>query len=1344
MKKHLIIRLLLIALIMPVVSWGQIAGQQAGALPFNFNPTQETGRVSSKILIGPDGERILIGTGPAANINSSYILPKDVSKNYREAEFSGYLVELKQLPLLEIAAKRVALSEEKLASLGGSLEEAKSEKERESIKKQINNLIQSDEAAVKAPLLKQKAAIQKEQDQAESDIKSVAPNIKIKRKFSKAFNGFSVEKISDKNAQKLKSRGYKISPNYIVKADLMDSVPLIGADKVWAEVKDSSGRAVTGQGVKIGIIDTGVDYTHSDLGGCLGASCKVVGGYDFVNDDSDPYDDAGHGTHVASIVAGNGVLKGVAPDASIYAFKVLDAFGNGYSDDIIAGIERAIDPNQDGDFSDHLDVINLSLGIIGGNPDDPSSVAIDRAVSNGVVAVVAAGNEGPYLQSIRSPGTARKAITVAASDKQDYMASFSSRGPVVWDNKSIVKPDITAPGVNICAAQWNNWLPANECLDDKHIAINGTSMASPHIAGAAALIRQYRPRLSPLAIKYSLRNNAFRISGNSPLDQGTGIVDVLKSVRFSRALIAGLNPIPTTKSGTLYISGFLRIKDFKQYTISYAPVDSDSFVVLTSTAFFPPNGKLKYSFNLDAISDGPYILKLSAEDTSGRETIDYGYFNVDKLEIINPLGSDILRASARINLRARKLSSGTLNWSYSVDSASWTSISGNIWNTKGLNTGVYSLKATVTTGSLVDNETIKVYLDSTLRAGWPQRIAWEKECFPTGECFYYWSGFLEPVVSDIDNNGDKEIIILKGGAPPKLMVYRANGTLLWSKNVGTQGVAGGNLSIPLVGDINNDGKKEIFVINPFDGIYAELYALQSDGSLFTGWSQQPVELPKMYKGYMLMSDLNLDGKNEIVVKPGAGLNREMSIVDVSGIVISKWSLPSTNWSASIEASPVVGNFDDDTDLEIVVADPSENAGGIWEDGQFKGWNNEGIISVFNPDGSLVSGWPIKTKGVVFSSPAVGDINKDGKDEIIVGLQYASEIFPEPELGGIYVFDRNGSILPGLWPQYKGYNFLSSPSLGDIDSDGDLEIGTSRLGFETYLFNHDGTLISGWPQQTSWNDYYSTIRGDINGDSKPDLLTTAGNYWYGGGGGVYAWSTDGQLISGFPKATEVDAQAPAVISNIDKSPAAELIASSDYDFSFQGNKYKNRGSLYVWKLDDTSKEETFQWPTFLHDEQRTGYYPPPTPSPTPMPSLATINFVVPGGIINDATTTTKSTQIFSASIVRPPGGGIATSTAHWSSDREGYSGPVSATAFGWLAQYIPSGGSPTFKIPLQSGANVITFTVMDQAGRSAEKSVTVTKTAPTSFVPDQSTLAQTLGALRSALEALRSAIKELAR
>ena len=230
-------------------------------------------------------------------------------------------------------------------------------------------------------------------------------------------------------------------------------------------------------------------------------------------------DDMGHGTHVAGIVGASGTGTGVAPDVSFLAFKVLGQFGSGSFSDVIAGIERATDPDGDPNTDDGADIINLSLGSRG-DPDDPVSKAVDAAVDLGVVVVVSAGNSGSSYQTIGSPGVARKAITVGASDNTDAIASFSSRGPV--PGEWAIKPDIVAPGVSILST-----VPTEGVLGDPSgfRRLSGTSMSAPHIAGAAALIKQLHPTRTPDVIKTNLMNTALDL-GHDAYTQGAGRVQL--------------------------------------------------------------------------------------------------------------------------------------------------------------------------------------------------------------------------------------------------------------------------------------------------------------------------------------------------------------------------------------------------------------------------------------------------------------------------------------------------------------------------------------------------------------------------------------------------------------------------------------------------------------------------------------------------------------------------------------------------------------------------------------------------------------------------------------------------
>ena len=220
----------------------------------------------------------------------------------------------------------------------------------------------------------------------------------------------------------------RIFPDEKVYALLDNSVPLINATAVW-QLQDANGNPVTGKGVVVAILDTGVDYTHPDLGGCKGFGCKVKGGYDFVNDDWDPMDNDGHGTMVAGIIAANGALKGVAPDAELLVYKVLEPSesgpASGDTSDVIAGIDEAI--------KDGADIICMSLGGELGVTDDALESAVSRAVDAGVIVVAAAGNDGPYIGTIYSPASYENVIAVGSVGEVIYISSLE----VVSENKTM-------------------------------------------------------------------------------------------------------------------------------------------------------------------------------------------------------------------------------------------------------------------------------------------------------------------------------------------------------------------------------------------------------------------------------------------------------------------------------------------------------------------------------------------------------------------------------------------------------------------------------------------------------------------------------------------------------------------------------------------------------------------------------------------------------------------------------------------------------------------------------------------------------------------------------------------
>ncbi|MFE8700708.1 S8 family serine peptidase [Cytobacillus sp. FJAT-54145] len=477
-----------------------------------------------------------------------------------------------------------------------------------------------------------KASLKNERDKVKNALTKEVKNADVNREYDYVFSGFSVELPANEIVKILAIPGVKaVYPNVHYTADvvsaeevsaevfspaMMNSAPFIGSNEAWE-------AGFTGEGVKVAVIDTGVDYTHPDLVHAFGD----YKGYDFVDDDNDPQEGEGqyHGTHVSGTVAANGAIKGVAPDATLLGYRVLGPNG-GSTEDVVAGIELAV---QDG-----ADVMNLSLGNSLNNPDWATSIALDWAMAEGVVAVTSNGNAGPNNWTVGSPGTSREAISVGATqlpynvytsdistsegveyptakvmgfpsdeellalnegeyefvyvglgaaadfegkdlegkialisrggfafvDKaenaknagavgaiifnnvegehadvpglavptiktelsdgkklldeleagnnkisfdiafdqrvEETMAGFSSRGPVThtW----MIKPDVSAPGVNIVST-----FPG-----EGYAALQGTSMASPHVAGAAALLLEKNPNWSTEDVKAALMNTA--------------------------------------------------------------------------------------------------------------------------------------------------------------------------------------------------------------------------------------------------------------------------------------------------------------------------------------------------------------------------------------------------------------------------------------------------------------------------------------------------------------------------------------------------------------------------------------------------------------------------------------------------------------------------------------------------------------------------------------------------------------------------------------------------------------------------------------------------------------------
>ncbi|MEG1135463.1 MAG: S8 family peptidase [Anaerovoracaceae bacterium] len=268
-----------------------------------------------------------------------------------------------------------------------------------------------------------------------------------------------------------------------------------------------------GEGICIAIIDTGVS-PHYDL---VKPFNRIIAFKDFVGENEFPYDDDGHGTHVAGIALGNGYLSngarhcGSAPKAALAALKALDGQGSGNMSDILAAMQWVYDHHK----KYNIRVVNLSLGVL---PDqnmeiDPLAVGANALVCAGVSVVAAAGNSGPKTGTISSPGTSPLVLTVGSCDDNHKIPDFSSRGPTL---DGTIKPDLIAPGVNVSS------LVADDCKG--YVEQTGTSMSAPYVAGLAASLYSEHPQACPSEIKNALIHSATPIKKADRNAQGHGLL----------------------------------------------------------------------------------------------------------------------------------------------------------------------------------------------------------------------------------------------------------------------------------------------------------------------------------------------------------------------------------------------------------------------------------------------------------------------------------------------------------------------------------------------------------------------------------------------------------------------------------------------------------------------------------------------------------------------------------------------------------------------------------------------------------------------------------------------------
>src|SRR3989338_314680 len=479
----------------------------------------------------------------------------------------------------------------------------------------INFLENNEEVGVVVKLKDETGTFTTTEVETNEVIDDLGDDFEKENEYENVFKGFSGN-VTAEQLEVLKddNRVEKIYYDYPVKALLSDTVLQLNTSLINA--KAIHGLNITGRDQSVCIIDTGVNYNDASLGGGFGAGYKVIAGYDYVNDDTNPIDDNGHGTHIAVIVAGSGSVKGMAPGANIVALKVLDSGGNGGSGDVVSGIDWCINATS----TYNISVISLSIALLNGSVEGIYSTYCDEndAVVNaanegresGIFVVAAAGNRGSSV-GISSPACGSNVTAVGAVDKNDGASDFNS-GNIM---------DFWAPGKEITSVGLSGG--SSSCAGG---TCNGTSMAAPHIAGIAALMFEYKKvengtTLKPTQITEIMNKTGINITRASVTKPR---VDAYDSIRlldtFAPYININISNLDVYYNTTNLTIGFSAIDPFLDYAIINVSYPN-------GTRWFNSTGNVTIPFSNLTIS-GNYTVTLVSNDSLGNVNITTTSFRI--------------------------------------------------------------------------------------------------------------------------------------------------------------------------------------------------------------------------------------------------------------------------------------------------------------------------------------------------------------------------------------------------------------------------------------------------------------------------------------------------------------------------------------------------------------------------------------------------------------------------------------------------------------------------------------------------------------------------------------------
>jgi subtilisin family serine protease len=861
---------------------------------------------------------------------------------------------------------------------------------------------------------------------------------------------------------------------------------------LWGLQEIQSGTAwdsTIGQGIVVAVVDTGVDFTHPDLAGNIWTNAAEIAGngidddgngfvddtigWDFVGasyqnptPDNNPVDVHGHGTHVAGIIAAagnNGLgVVGVAWGARIMAVRGLDNNGIGTDAELANAVTYAA--------NNGADVINNSYG--GTGYSQTLKDAMDYAHSLGVVLVVAAGNSTVRAETF-FPACYPNVITVAAGATSDGRTSFSNFGS---------KIDVAAPGEDILSLRAAG-TSLGSIVATNYTRLSGTSMASPHVAGEAALVLALQPALTPEQVRQAVRVSADdRIWPGFDPYFGWGRVNAANALLVTNPLEAKIqSPLEgAAVNGPVSFSGVAQGPGFSSYTLDYGLGEPASTWTVIQTGSSSVNGGVLGTGELN-LPDGRNSVRLRAFDNLGRVFTDEMSVQVQYCAITNPASGPTPNAAPAFKPGVVVPLAGTVRGpSFAQYHVQWTRglTASGVWSDTGvtlINGGLspvtndvfavfdtsvlpapdyYIIRLLVDNSGFTSDVRTMMYIQPDLvSTNWPQMI-WST---PTP-----WSG----MVPARDTNGNIRLFmsVAPDAATPnqaKLLGFTGDG----SSSVSVPLASSNNGFQPAAADLNGDGADEVIV-----GDGGSVRIVRPD---LTSYTITPAESVTFQYSRIVVDDLNNDGSPEIIAL-GDDVTHSRGYLYAwkpNGQLLSPHfpiSLVDSN-AFQRENSPVrflTVDLNGDGLKEILVVDSPT-------------WTNC-VLRAFNWDGTPYA-WPAVAFSNHVSTMVAGDMDNDGSIDIAVSYfnNYSHEYWA--------VLSADGSLKPG-WPQTT-YPVLSDGArmaLADLNRDGHRELVLSAI-HKLYVWNVDGTLFSPvWPLQC-WDATCLAV-ADADGDGYPEILS----------------------------------------------------------------------------------------------------------------------------------------------------------------------------------------------------------------------------------------------------------------